>query len=44
MDMVYNIYENKIVRDEYVIFGEEVATGVKKLKTCYARNTVKFII
>lgn len=44
IDMVRNIYDNKTTWDEYVIFGEEVANGVKKFKTDYARNTVKFKI
>lgn len=42
--MIRNIYENRAVRDEFVIFGEDIANSIRKLNTDYARNTVKFKI
>lgn len=42
--MVRSIYENNTKRDEYSIFGEDIANSIRKLNTPYARKTIKYKI
>jgi hypothetical protein len=42
--MVRNIYENNTTRDEYSVFGEDIANSIRKLNSEYARLTVKYEI
>jgi len=39
-----NVYEDRGIKDEFTLLGDEVAMQVRTLATPYARSTVKFKI
>lgn len=43
-NILETVYQDRVVRNEFTLLGEEVAMKIKSLPTPYARSTAKFRI